>query len=313
MPMDENLRTRGCIIVSVCSLCLSSNETSDHIFFSCVFAKELCDLLGAKLHCVMECSAVLSLLSFRPNSCSSQVSDIYMAAVVHTLHTIWWARNSMCFVSISASTNSAKVHIHSLVVMPGYVSKGKCLPSDFAFLDSLEAARRTRKIKEITMVLWKKPIAPWSTVNTDGLVIGASAACEGLFRDHLGTFRGYFTCTIRLLSIFDAEILGFNFAIEYAARKGWTNIWLEGISTSAIRIFSNASSVLVMLRNRWHNARSLGVQVISYIYCEGNSCADKLANMGHSVQGLVWLSSFPFELNVDFFQDICGLPNYKFP
>jgi len=31
----------------------------------------------------------------------------------------------------------------------------------------------------------------------------------------------------------------------------------------------------------WHNARSLGVQVISsHIYREGNCCADKLANMG---------------------------------
>ena len=68
-----------------------------------------------------------------------------------------------------------------------------------------------------------------------------------------------------------------------------------------------------MLRNRWHNASNLGIQVISsHIYREGNCCADKLANMGHSVQGSVWLSSLPAELNVDFFRDRCGLPTTDF-
>ena len=42
-----------------------------------------------------------------------------------------------------------------------------------------------------------------------------------------------------------------------------------------------------LLRNRWHNARSLNVH-----FREGNKCANRLANMGHSVVGEVWLSNF---------------------
>jgi len=37
------------------------------------------------------------------------------------------------------------------------------------------------------------------------------------------------------------------------------------------------------------------------------------ANMGHTMQGSVWLASLLDELKVDFFRDRCGLPNYKFP
>ena len=35
MPTDENLRSRGYIVVSVCSLCLALDESSDHLFLRC--------------------------------------------------------------------------------------------------------------------------------------------------------------------------------------------------------------------------------------------------------------------------------------
>jgi len=69
-----------------------------------------------------------------------------------------------------------------------------------------------------------------------------------------------------------------------------------------------------MLRNRWHNARRLGIQVISsHIFRESNCCADKLAAMGHSIVGAVWLDNLPSDLRLDFFRDRCGFPNYRFP
>lgn len=101
---------------------------------------------------------------------------------------------------------------------------------------------------------------------------------------------------------FMLRFLDFFFANEYAAWEGWRNICLESDSTSALLIFSNALLVPIMLRNIWHNGRNLGIQVISsHIFREGNSCANKLANLGHSMNGSVWLDSLPGELKVDFF------------
>jgi len=110
-----------------CILCLTTDESSEHLFIWCQFASHLWNWIGDKLDCVINCSLVESFLSYRPVRCSSQVSDIYLAAVLHTLHSIWWARNSLCFQSVTTSLHSTKVCIHSLVAMFGNVSKGKCL------------------------------------------------------------------------------------------------------------------------------------------------------------------------------------------
>jgi hypothetical protein len=102
-----------------------------------------------------------------------------------------------------------------------------------------------------------------------------------------------------LINMFCRCFLGIIFAIEFAARKGWRNIWLESDSTSALLIFSNSLLVPIMLRNRWHNAHNLGIQVFSsHIYREGNCCADKLANLGHSLVGAVWLDTLQDELKI---------------
>lgn len=115
-------------------------------------------------------------------------------------------------------------------------------------------------------------------------------------------------------SVFHAEILAFILAMEHVAHHGWRNIWLESDSTIALMTFANPSLVPLLLWNRWHNARGLGVHVISFhIFREGNSCADKLANMGYDIQGSVWLDMLPVELHFDFYRDRIGLPNYRFP
>jgi hypothetical protein len=293
---------------------MKTSECSDHLFLQCDFASRLWDWIGGKLHCVIDSSLVASLLHCRPARCSSQVSDIFLAAILHTLHTIWWARNAVRFSNVLPSFHSAKVRIHSFIAMSGNISKGKCMFSDLPFLDSFAVSPNCRIVKDIISVLWKAPTSPWLKVNTDGSVIGGHAACGGLFRDSLGTFRGAFYCNIGMQTVFYAEVLGIILAIEYAAQKGWSNIWLESDSTSALLIFSKPLLVPIMLRNRWHNARHLGIHIISsHIFREGNSCADKLANMGHAITGAIWLDTLPAGVVLDFFRDRCGLPNYRFP
>jgi ribonuclease HI len=146
-------------------------------------------------------------------------------------------------------------------------------------------------------------------VNTDSSVIENHDACGCLFRYHLGTFFGAFACNLRMSSVFYAEIHGFILALEYAAHNGWRNIWLESDSTSALSIFKNRLLVPVMLRNRWHNACNQGIQVISsHIFRECNCCTNLLANMGHSLQGVVWFSVLPHTLQAEFFKDLYRVP-----
>lgn len=41
MPTDENLQARGCITVSICSLCNEIDETGEHLFLTCKFEQEI--------------------------------------------------------------------------------------------------------------------------------------------------------------------------------------------------------------------------------------------------------------------------------
>jgi len=218
-----------------------------------------------------------------PTRCSSQVIDILVAAVIHTLHIIWLSQHSLRLSSDVVSIHSAKVRLQAVISLSGNLSAGHCLLSDTPILYAFSVAPHHRRFKDIITVFWKAPSPPWMKVNTDGFVVGNHAACGGIFRNHLGTFLGAFTCNLDLDTIFSSEIQGFIFALEFAAQNGWTNIWLESDSTSTIVVFKTASLVPILLRNRWHNACRLGVQVISSHICrEGNVCADMLANMGHA-------------------------------
>jgi len=70
-------------------------------------------------------------------------------------------------------------------------------------------------------------------------VFGSNAACGGIFWDHLEIFLRTFSCNLCVNSMFNSEVLGYIYALEYAALNGWGNIWLESDSTSALLSFKN--------------------------------------------------------------------------
>ncbi|XP_024640596.1 uncharacterized protein [Medicago truncatula] len=314
IPTDENLRRRGCINVSICSFCLRTDESYEHLFLHCPFAKNIWLWLGGLLHTPFDILSFAALLGSIPQNCSSQIHDIHLAAVIHSLHGIWMARNSLRFTDQTASLHSTKVHILVAISFSGNISTGKCIVSDANILDALLVSPHNRRVSDILMVYWKAPLAPWIKLNTDGSLIGSHAACGGLFRDHRGSLLGAFVCNIGTSTVFYAEVYAFLLALEYAAQNGWRNVWLESDSTIALLVFKNRSLVLVLLHNGWHNVCNQGIQIISsHVFREGNCCAYFLANMGHTTQGNVWLSVLPQTIQTDFFLDRSGFPRSRLP
>jgi hypothetical protein len=180
MPTDENLRARGCITVSICNLCMQTEETSAHLFLHCSFAVALWSWLGCKLNCVLDLTSVISLLDCVPLRCSTQVTDIFVAAIVHTLHIIWLSRNSLRFSPNAVSLHAAKVRIQAAVALSGNLSAGHCLLLDAPILDAFSIPPHHRRFKDIIPVFWKAPSHPWKKVNTDGSVVNNHAACGGI-------------------------------------------------------------------------------------------------------------------------------------
>lgn len=84
MPPDENLRAQGCMVVSVCSFCLKTDELLVHLFLRCPFAVELWTWIGGRMNCSFDLSSIFTLFLCILVPCSSQVSNIFVVAVVHT-------------------------------------------------------------------------------------------------------------------------------------------------------------------------------------------------------------------------------------
>jgi len=124
---------------------------------------------------------------------------------------------------------------------------------------------------------------PFVKVNTDGSVVDGLAACGGIFRDYRGSFLGCFASNLGQKSVFEAELFGFVLALEFAIQHGWQHLWVEGDSQCALQAFGKPKLVLFALRNRWYNCNHGGISILSsHFFWEGNCCADKLANHGHT-------------------------------
>lgn len=99
LPTDDNLRKRGCFIVSICCFCLKSEESSQHLFFTCPVTTQLWDWLGKGTGQALDCSSCLNLLMGRVGTGSKLVQQILNSAIVHTLWVIWIERNQRYFCS----------------------------------------------------------------------------------------------------------------------------------------------------------------------------------------------------------------------
>lgn len=100
MPTDENLRVRGYITVSICSLSEMSDETSEHLFFNCTFARYIWSWLINVLQCKPDLSSILSMLSVCNSNWSSQIKHIVLAAIINSIWAIWHCRNKKRFHNI---------------------------------------------------------------------------------------------------------------------------------------------------------------------------------------------------------------------
>jgi len=71
LPTDDNLRARGCVVVSICILCYAVAESYNHLFLHCPFAVAIWSWLEAQMQCTFDRSSILTLLSVVPRMCSS--------------------------------------------------------------------------------------------------------------------------------------------------------------------------------------------------------------------------------------------------
>lgn len=76
-------------MVSICSICYETDESSQHLFFSCPFAILLWQWLSNALSMTVDASYLASVFSICNRQWSKQTKDVIVAAVINTLWVIW--------------------------------------------------------------------------------------------------------------------------------------------------------------------------------------------------------------------------------
>jgi ribonuclease HI len=81
------------------------------------------------------------------------------------------------------------------------------------------------------------------------------------------------------------------FTIEIAASNNWSFIWLESDSMLVVKAFTSPYMVPWKIKNRWLNALHMTKSMhfmVTHIFREQNTCADKLTSIGLSVRNFIW-------------------------
>jgi len=97
LPTDDNLRKRGCTIVSICCFCMEQAESSHHIFLECKVTANLWKWLITRTATPLDLTSCLSLILGIIGRGSSMAQLILNSAIIHIIWLIWMERNQRCF------------------------------------------------------------------------------------------------------------------------------------------------------------------------------------------------------------------------
>lgn len=259
MPTDEHLCLRGCIIVSICCLCGSSEETSSHLFLSCPFATSLWSWLAVRLNLKVNHDSIASLLSLCDRSASTQLHDVRLASIVHVISTIWFCRNQARFNNRFVSFPLAISIASANISFSGNLCTGtmRSCTNELTVLRSLDIKGHAARAPRIIQVDWYPPLCTWVKCNTDGAARGqpGHASCGGIFRDHRASFLGAFAEYIGISSSFHTELFAAMMAITFAYRKGWHKHWWWLPSTPptwSLGSFEIAGRIVYISFSKWN-------------------------------------------------------------
>lgn len=136
------------------------------------------------------------------------------------------------------------------------------------------------------LIRWERPESGWLKLNTDGSYDDLLGNARGgsLIRDEQGQWVAGFTRKIGRANSFIAEAWALRDGLVLCKQMNWTKVIVELDAKVLVDALNNRGSHTTMISPLIEDCRFLASQipqlVISHIYREANSCADRLANMG---------------------------------
>ena len=322
LATDENLKKRGIFLASRCHFCEKEEESLDHLLLRCDFSKSLWSYLATLFEKTLQFSDNFEeffILAMK-SSFSPQIRSLWIAGIFALIWEIWCSRNKKIFEGKNENIWSSKSFILASIRETDKMAKGcmKNCQEDLIILHNLRIKGRPPDGPSIIPVKWNLPPSGWIKVNIDGAARGSpgKAGCGGIFRTCRGFIKGCFSLFLGTRLAFEAEIMGFILAIEFAYKFKWKNLWVETDSTYIVALFKDSTiSMPWELRNRWSRAIRYANELkthIFHIFREGNEAADKLASWAATSELAMWWKDVPDFISRLAYRDMSPIPFYRF-
>ncbi|KAF1866422.1 hypothetical protein Lal_00017805 [Lupinus albus] len=217
-------------------------QNSSHLFLTCPLAVQLWGWLGSIFQINLDTSIIDSIFSACNGQWSPQVKGVLIAAIIHTINTVWFCRNHRRFEDRNVTFLQAKARIKSATALSGNHSKlltNKSVLS-FVILREFNIKPNFQKAPRIKEVIWIAPIVGWIKINTDGAAHGSPGPAGG------GSIFHFYGVNDSLYVELQAALK----AIENVYHKGWKDIWLECDSATVVDIFNGNQPLFLIARYR---------------------------------------------------------------
>ncbi|KAK1300209.1 hypothetical protein QJS10_CPB13g00247 [Acorus calamus] len=294
LPTSDRLIQRGLQATTTCQLCLQCLESANHLFFDCAFSSYIWKTILRKAGLQPPpISSITNWTEWLDSNCKAHPLNTLIQCILST--TIWfiWAeRNARIFRGKAEHKSRVlgKILTSIKIQFQGHTVRAMASPA----LDIMAAqfSIQVHPLEEqLTEVLWCPPPLSWCKVNSDGSLGPDRAGYGHLIRDSNAHLITGAATRSDLFSINILELKALLAGLEQALASGFTQVWLESDSKTAI------SWVLGRGTPPWTATRTLrSIQTllskvqdwkISHIPREGNKPADFLASfqqdMGTSI------------------------------
>ncbi|RYR54219.1 hypothetical protein Ahy_A06g029483 isoform B [Arachis hypogaea] len=190
---------------------------------------------------------------------------------------LWYRRNKVIFYAIEVLEEGklATLAIHlANDVQHAYTTVGNVKKKVGTFID--------KQVKRMP------PNSPFFKLNTDGYVLqNGRAACGGIIRDSNENFIACFSANLAYGTITVAELWGVFLGVDLVLTLGLESLHIEVDSLAAVKLCSqegiechSLKAIVLAIKDRCGKLCNWN---LNHQYREANSCADGLANFGHSL------------------------------
>ncbi|XP_020593312.1 uncharacterized protein LOC110033616 [Phalaenopsis equestris] len=289
IPTDDILNLKGLKVPSRCHLCKNNQESSDHLFFRCNFAREVWNQLISNSN--------LNLLNVGWGNLKDSLRDWQeinlMPLPFIVAWFIWNARNKLkhedSVSPFSFVAANCRAYLHKLI-------NWKKFPQILKVMNKIDTQNPM-----VIKVRREKPPYPFIKINTDGSFTNKKAGIGGIFRDHTSKALLYFKAPYITEDALETEAAGLYWALKIAKDVKWLCFIAKVDSSHLVELITDTSSSPWHI-NQWiYRIKKIITEIkfqIKFNYREANRPANFLALEGSNLSHAVVSTIIPLPLQL---------------